>query len=279
MNHKELFQIGEVARLFHLSAGTLRHYEQMGMLKPEFVDENTGYRYYSTRQFESLNTIRYLRMMDVPLPEIGKFLKNRDIDTIQNLLLQQKEVIKEKQRKLQIVERKIDNRLQQLHDALSFKLDEISIVKEPERRIAWIRNEVAPQTYLDLEKSIRKLDSNQTQPIIFLGKVGLGITIENLHKKKVNRYDMVFVLLDKEDEYEGLTEHLPETPCVTVRFRGRHVQAPAYYLNMLDYIEEHHLTITGFAREITLIDNGLTNDKTKFVTEIQIPVSHEEEKR
>lgn len=29
-----LLRIGEVARLFNLSVGTLRHYEQMGLLDP-----------------------------------------------------------------------------------------------------------------------------------------------------------------------------------------------------------------------------------------------------
>ncbi|MEI3190543.1 MAG: MerR family transcriptional regulator [Lachnospiraceae bacterium] len=41
--------------------GTLRHYEKAGLLCPEHTDQETGYRYYSVRQFEVLNTIRYLR--------------------------------------------------------------------------------------------------------------------------------------------------------------------------------------------------------------------------
>lgn len=58
--------------------GTLRHYEQTGLLAPEYVDEKTDYRYYSARQFEILNTIRYLRVLDIPLPQIRDFLQNRD---------------------------------------------------------------------------------------------------------------------------------------------------------------------------------------------------------
>ena len=38
MNEKKLFKIGEVANMFHLSAGTLRHYEQAGLLQPEYID-------------------------------------------------------------------------------------------------------------------------------------------------------------------------------------------------------------------------------------------------
>ncbi len=69
----KLFSIGDVAKLFHLSVSSLRHYEAAGLLQPEWVDPQTGYRYYSTRQFEVLNTIRYLRALDMPLPEIADF--------------------------------------------------------------------------------------------------------------------------------------------------------------------------------------------------------------
>ena len=41
---------------------------------------------------------------------------------------------------------------------------------------------------------------------------------------------------------------------------------------ILDYIEKHNMQITGFSREITLIDYGITNDPEKFVTQICIPV-------
>jgi len=63
MEKSGLFQIGEVAKMFHISVGTLRHYEKSGLLQPEYTDNETGYRYYSTRQFECLNTIRYLITM------------------------------------------------------------------------------------------------------------------------------------------------------------------------------------------------------------------------
>lgn len=54
MSEQELLRIGEVAKMYHMSVGTLRHYEQMGLLQPEYTDPATGYRYYSVRQFEQL---------------------------------------------------------------------------------------------------------------------------------------------------------------------------------------------------------------------------------
>lgn len=67
----QLFSIGEMAKIFHLSVSSLRHYEALGLVTPEYVDPSMNYRYYSVRQFEPLNTIRYLRALDMPLREIA----------------------------------------------------------------------------------------------------------------------------------------------------------------------------------------------------------------
>lgn len=273
MEKKELFQIGEVAKLFHISVGTLRHYEKIGLLQPEYIDNETGYRYYSTRQFECLNTIRYLRALDMPLPQIKDFLKNKDIDKIQEMLQQQKEAIIQKQKELHIIERKINNRLQQLEDALISELNTIKVIKTESRRIAWIRNSISINSYLDLETSIRQLEKQQKNAIAFLGKVGVGITKEKLQKKQYESYDLVFLILDEEDSYYGVVEEFPEETCVTIRFCGSHKEAPFYYKKLNQFILDNKLTIMGFSKEITMIDYGITNDTNKFVTEIQIPVN------
>lgn len=207
MEDKKLFLIGEVAKMFHISMGTLRHYEQAGLLTPEYTDPDTRYRYYGTRQFELLNTIRYLRVLDFPLAQIKAFLDNRDTDVIEEKLVHQKEVIARKQKELELISRKIDHRLEQLL------------------------------------------------------------------KRSFQDYDRIFLLLDQEDRYDGETETFPRQTCVTIRFCGSHREAPAYYQKLLAYIEEKNLSITGFSRETTLIDYGLTNNTDKFVTEIQIPVN------
>lgn len=102
----QLFSIGDVAKLFHLSVSSLRHYEALGLLTPERVDPNTGYRSYSIRQFEVLNTIRYLRALDMPLEEIADFLRDRDVERIEEKLLPAAGGRAAKARELERVQRK-----------------------------------------------------------------------------------------------------------------------------------------------------------------------------
>lgn len=273
MDKRGLFQIGDIAKLFHLSVGTLRHYEKLGLLQPEYIDSETGYRYYSTRQFESLNTIRYLRVLDTPLDQIADFLHNRDIENIQELLNQQKEAVIKKRKELEIIERKIDHRLSQIEDAVTSELDVVKVVTCPERRLTWIRNSLSIQSPLDLEVPIRQLVDKQKDALVFLGKIGVGITREHLEARQYQKYDMVFMLLDLEDEYEGKVEEIPEETCVSLRFCGSHSEAPVQYEKLIEFIEKNGLRIAGDSREITMIDYGLTNDTDKFVTEIQVPVA------
>lgn len=272
MEKQELFQIGDVAKMFHLSVGSLRHYEKIGLLEPEYVDPETGYRYYSIRQFECLNTIRYLRVLDMSLPQITGFLKNRDVSKIQEMLRKQREEVIRKQKELQTIERKISNRLLQLEDALASRLDNIQKIQTESRRIAWIRNNLSISSYLDLEPSIHQLVKHQKDAIVFLGKVGVGIAREHLEKKQYDSYDMVFLILDPEDSYEGNTDKLPEEICLSIRFCGSHQEAPVYYKKLDEFMSIHGLKINGFSREITMIDYGFTGDTSQFVTEIQIPV-------
>ena len=267
-----LFSIGDMAKLFHLSVSSLRHYETVGLLRPERIDPDTGYRYYSTRQFEVLNTIRYLRALDLPLKEIDDFLQNRDIDRMEEKLRQQKAAVMEKQQELQRIARKIDNRLQQLALAQTAVLDKIELVQAPACRMVWLEGSLKINKYVDMETPIGRLLRFDAEAVVFIEKVGVGISAEHLQESSFSQYDGIFLVLDAEDRFQGETLLLPETTCVRVRFRGSHPQSPKQYEKLLAYLHENRLEVAGFSREITMVDEGLTSDTEKFLTEISIPV-------
>lgn len=272
MDLPKLFSIGDVAKLFHISVSSLRHYENLGLLTPEHIDPDSGYRYYSARQFEALNTIRYLRALDLPLSEIADFLGNRDVEHIEEKLRRQKEAVIAKQAELKRIERKIDNRLRMIADAKNSEFDRVKLIRKEPCRIVWVRDSLKIHSFLDLESPIRKLEETQAEALVFLGKVGVGISEESLRASCFDSYDGIFLILDEEDRFNGKTMTLPETLCVSIRFHGSHAEAPEQYRKLIHYIAEHQLEISGFSREITMIDYGITNDTEKFVTEISIPV-------
>ena len=106
--------------------------------------------------------------------------------------------------------------------ALDMPLDTVTLERSPASRIVWMDAPLKIVDSQDMEAPIRELDQSQAEAVVFLGKVGLGISSE-------------------------------------------HLQAPEQYKKILEYIEKHNMQITGFSREITLIDYGFTNDPEKFV--------------
>ncbi|MFR5416093.1 MAG: MerR family transcriptional regulator [Collinsella sp.] len=180
-----LLRIGEVARLFNLSVGTLRHYEQMGLLEPAHIDPASGYRYYGARQLSTLNTISNLRVLDLPLAQIREFVATRDVNLMQRQLAQQQELIERKRRELERVSRKIDDRPVLLRDALNAELDTIRETEAPELRCAVLRERVNPTDAYALEWQIRQLQKGQHETFVFPGNLGVGIAPERLFRRRL----------------------------------------------------------------------------------------------
>lgn len=246
MDRKGLFSIGEVSKLFHISVSSLRHYEKVGLLRPEYTSPDTGYRYYGPEQFEVLNTIRYLRALDMPLAEIEDFLKNKDIGNIEEKLMQQKKIVLEKQQELKRVEQKINHRLNVLSEAQNTPLDRVTLVQLPASRAVWVEAPLKIEDSQDMEVPIRKLDQSKAEAVVFLGKVGLGISTEHLQNSEYKKYDGIFLILDDEDIYEGETISVAEALCVRLCFRGSHAEAPGQYKKILDYIKNIRCRLSDF---------------------------------
>lgn len=62
--------IGKVASLYDITVQTLRHYDKIGLFRPEITNPETGYRYYSVQQLRDLETILFLRQLQLSLTEI-----------------------------------------------------------------------------------------------------------------------------------------------------------------------------------------------------------------
>jgi DNA-binding transcriptional MerR regulator len=69
-----MFKIAEFSRFTRVSVKMLRHYDELGLLKPVFIDPENNYRYYSSEQLPRLNRIIALKDLGFRLEQIGKFL-------------------------------------------------------------------------------------------------------------------------------------------------------------------------------------------------------------
>lgn len=100
---EELIPIGRFARLAGLSIGALRHYDELGLLRPADVDPVTGYRRYRRDQLEVALVIRRLRDLELPIDEIRAVLATDDPAEQRRLLGRQRSRIEARSNRLHLV--------------------------------------------------------------------------------------------------------------------------------------------------------------------------------
>jgi len=81
-----LLTVGEFANLAETTKRTVLWYEQKGILKPNQVNSQTGYRLYTTDQIIDFKAILLLRKLNFSIAEIKNFLsKHNSPETLFNL--------------------------------------------------------------------------------------------------------------------------------------------------------------------------------------------------
>lgn len=267
---KEFFTVGEIAKMFNIKIATLRYYDQIGLLKPQYTDEKTNYRYYATPQFERLNSIKYLRALGMPLQKISDFFNYRSIDGLTSMLEQQHTEVARKQLELVQIEQKITRRLAQIKDASQAVLDQVEEIELPKLRLIYLQHEYAVGQ--DIEYLVSELIQNYgVDRGIFLGKIGLLVSVKNLVAKQYTKYTGLFMLLEDEDQPSMMEKIIPARKYLQIYFRGSHSDALLAYKKLADYMAGKHYHIAGDSMEIALIDYGMTNDIEKYVTKILLP--------
>ena len=80
MKPENFLSIGEVAKIANINIKSLRYYDQIGVLKPAYVDEDSGYRYYEPSQLSILQAILMCIELGIPLKEFKTYFTDDHIN-------------------------------------------------------------------------------------------------------------------------------------------------------------------------------------------------------
>ncbi len=81
----QYMSIGKVSKLKNVSIKSLRYYDQIGILKPAFVNTETNYRYYTKEQLYLLDAITVCIKLGIPLKDLNNYVEGTSIN-LQKLL-------------------------------------------------------------------------------------------------------------------------------------------------------------------------------------------------
>ena len=268
-----VLKIGEFSALAQVSIRTLRHYDEVGLLKPTHVEAQTGYRYYSVSQLPRLHRILALRDLGFPLDRIGDTLEEGvSADALRGMLLlrsveQEKQVNEETERL---------NRLK----ALIHLID-----KEGRMSSDVIMKEVEPQWIVSLRENIPaykvvgQLIGRLYGLIGPLGGEGMGVGL--LHDPEYKEQDVdveagVYVKYRVEAQAPLRCYQLPAVTVASVVHHGPFNRIGEAYTDLLRWIEANHYYPGDPTRELFLhVSQPASRDDRSNVTEIQVPVRKE----
>ena len=106
-----LFKSGEFARMCGTTKETLRHYRDVGLLEPAFVEPN-GYCLYSAAQLQHFAVVAAMRSLGCSLPEINQLMREESPEAAVRMLRMQRErgeaQMRDLRRRMRMLDRAIE---------------------------------------------------------------------------------------------------------------------------------------------------------------------------
>lgn len=270
---KNEFTIGEISKLHNIPIKTLRYYDSIDLFKPAMVDTRNNYRYYFIEQFEMLNSIKFLRHLGYSINDIKHHLNTEDQDGFITSLKACKKATDNEIRRLKNIKGFLNERITELENAMkNSSLGKVLIKELPKRNIIFLKENI--KTIFDLEINLRKLENDSgVNHSIMIGRVGLTISLDNLLNKRFNEYNSIFIL-NPNGRHTDFSSSLDPGFYACVTFNaGDHKKSGFFYEKIFKHLEKKKLSITGDAIERVIIDDFITKNKEKHLTQIQIPIS------
>lgn len=275
---KEYLNITQLAKLRNITSETLRHYDRIGLLKPDYVDELTGYRYYSMNQVELFDTIIDLRNLGVPLKDIAVYMRSRNVENTYTLLKD-----KEADLKREIAEKKkqlehIQNKTHYLEKMGNLDFDSEArweIVQRNTRQ--FVISKMYEKSLTDFLYEFTRLRANmQSEYTVFGTSISGSLILKDSffanNEMRLSRYPAIPLELCKTKLSYGQVMELPEGSYLCCYGRGVFQAGKPIVNRIKKYLEYRGLQIVGNLYERDIIDLSLTNEESELAYCIEIPV-------
>lgn len=262
-----MYTIGEFSKISKLSSKMLRHYDKIGLLKPERIDSNNGYRYYSQEQIESVIFINKYKSYGFSLKEIGELLKVKDKNQLEQNLKERILEVKEGIGKFEKIIREIKEEIEMLskgeEGALIF---EIKHCRLPQMNIVALRERIKVEEVGRLfEGVMMEVGKNRLFPT---GALFTRYYDEEFYEDGMD----MEVCVPVNRSVEGISYNQKPQNCIITDFEGDYKSIGMAYGALFEYIKKNNLMIVGSfcERYITGPESGV--EPSEYLTEIFVPV-------
>ena len=271
---ENLLSITELAKLRQVTSETLRYYDHIGLITPDYVDPQTRYRYYSIRQYEKLGTIKELRQLGMSIHDITDYFSGRNLRKSHQLLLHQLELLEEEIRKQQLLSEILRRKLHFLSEITPPPpVDKVFCRAFPQRYMITFGEPAggSREHAFAFTRLERYLD--EVAPILASDRIGVYADWHLLEPSDdyIPAVPMIFVERDAIESEHKRTIPPGDYLCMNYR-RGELERYHPSFARLHTYMAEHGWVLNGMIFQFYKIDVTLTSDPDETLMEIQVPV-------
>ena len=262
-----MYKIGDFSRLSKTTIKTLRYYEKEKLLIPAFIDPNTGYRYYETKQLVELSKIISLRQVGLSIKDIRAILNGTDM----KILLKQRKREIEKNLVLYNIELSKINYLLEGENMNN----EIILKKLPAYSVYYkdgIIKDFSEITNFILSSSAECLKDNPNIKCVVPDYCYINYLDGEYRENNIKiRYAQAVEEIGIENDTIKFM-NLEEVEAVCIYHKGSYDSLGNSYSIIMKYIEDNQYEIIDYPRECYIDGCWNKNIVDEWLTEIQVPV-------
>ncbi len=269
-----MLKIGDFSKLSRISIRMLRHYDEIGILHPEHVDDFTGYRYYSESQLPLAGRIQTLKSLGFGLSVIkeilGKYHNPQEME--QFLLVKRKELEEEAaaaQQKLIL----LDSTLKWLRKDGSLMDYDVTLKTIPKRYVASVRQVIPAYECEGIlwEMMGRELEPQKVQQATPC--YGMAIFHDEGHKEQDPDVEIQSAVVGKYQDTEHVKfKTVPPIQIASATYKGSYEQISRVNAAVANWVVENGYDFDGKSFCIYHVSPGQTDNPNELVTEVCFPV-------
>ena len=270
-----MLSIGEFSKICQVSTKTLRYYAEIGLILPNEINYENGYRYYSIEQLETMLFIKRLKSYNFSLEQIKVILQAEEFkdEKLYLSLIEKRKEIDKQVHELNMILEELNNdilNLKQGKSIMSYMENfDVKLVEIPNMNILYIRKMVQqyefPLEYAncfgELLKHIEDNKLTMTSPPMVL-----------FHSDEYSPFglDTEFAIPIKEC-VKGTRDFNPGL-CLKTVLNGSYSDLPSVYAKQLEYAEKEGYIGKDALFEVYVNDPTQVESENNLITEIYYPV-------
>lgn len=270
-----MLTIGEFSNICRVSAKTLRYYAEIGLILPDEINPENGYRYYSINQLKKMLLINRLKDYCFSLEEIKSIFESEEL--MDEALFT---ALNKKKKEIAIKVRKFEDTLHQIDSDLSNLRKWKSIMSYMENINVQLV-EIPMMYLLSIRKNVLEHEFSEEYGICF------GKLLRKMEEKKLTAAAPPMVLFHSDEytpfgldtefaipikEYATGTRDFCPGLCLKTVVQGSYLQLSSVYAKQIEWAEREGYENSNALYEVYVTDPAEVSNESELITEVYYPV-------